>query len=184
VFIDEAYSVRAACRTLQAKWLAGKRTLLAIFESYAPASDGNDPRGYAMFVARHLGLLPVQIDRPGALVIFGRGGTIESREQLECMLAAMARMECGAEYEIDKAKLSAGVELFASDFRASGEGKYVHELHERGRNPRMGRGDGGIDYDYDYEHEHEHEHEHDARGDRWHTRGSLRFGMRRIARCG
>jgi hypothetical protein len=58
---------RALLRTLESKWLAGKRTLAAIIASWAPADDtigsiqgnpSNDPAEYARTLGEWLGVSP------------------------------------------------------------------------------------------------------------------------------
>jgi hypothetical protein len=66
IFADPAMGIRAAMRSLQSKWLNGKRTIRAIIADWAPSDDTvgslagtapNDPDSYAGFVAGHSGLL-------------------------------------------------------------------------------------------------------------------------------
>ena len=65
VFADPEDGIRAAMRSLQAKWDAGKRSLVSIIASWAPADDRqggredrpyNDPVEYAGCVAQRLGI--------------------------------------------------------------------------------------------------------------------------------
>jgi hypothetical protein len=46
---------------IDGRYTAGKPpTVEEMFRTYAPASDGNDPAGYALFVARKIGVRPDQ----------------------------------------------------------------------------------------------------------------------------
>lgn len=67
IFSDPAFGIRAAARTIQSKWINGKRTIRAICRDWAPASDTigsipgnapNDPDAYADFVAQRSGIPP------------------------------------------------------------------------------------------------------------------------------
>lgn len=65
VYDTPEHGFRALCRTWQAKWMAGKRTLRAMCAAWAPASDtvgsiagnaANDPDAYAEFIAGRAGI--------------------------------------------------------------------------------------------------------------------------------
>jgi hypothetical protein len=65
VFVDPAFSARAADICYQEKWENGKRSLLALCRDWAPESDTegslpgrpkNDPVAYALFIAKRASL--------------------------------------------------------------------------------------------------------------------------------
>jgi hypothetical protein len=64
IFADAEHGIRAMAENLLAYERAGPLTLAAIFATWAPARDGNDPASYAKFVAARLGVAP---DKPVAL---------------------------------------------------------------------------------------------------------------------
>jgi len=110
-FSNVAYSVRATVRTLAQKAANGKTSLMAIFFDYAPIDDGNDPAGYAEFVAGRMG-----ISASEKLYIFGASGQIARRGDLKAMLRAMAEMEVHAGYQLDSDELELGLFLYERDF--------------------------------------------------------------------
>lgn len=78
IFDTPEHGFRALMRTLESKWLAGKRAILDIIAAWAPSSDTigsikgaqqNDPEQYALTVARWAGVgvmerLPNPADDP------------------------------------------------------------------------------------------------------------------------
>ena len=79
IFADPAYGIRAAMRSLQKKWLNGKRTIAELCADWAPSDDTlgsipggqqfNDPEEYASFVSMGCGIdtnepIPNPIEHP------------------------------------------------------------------------------------------------------------------------
>lgn len=59
IFVDPVYSIRAALRSLSNYCLDGRIVSLAtLADIYAPASDGNNPKKYAAFLASRLSMDP------------------------------------------------------------------------------------------------------------------------------
>ncbi len=125
IFSSEALGWRAFYRTLAAKWLAGKRTLRHIVESWAPASDTigsipgsppNDPERYARFVARETSL-----PHDARLDLFDeRGYPLDDTAILD-IARAMVKYEHGADAEWSESQMYLGLAM------------YVHDWPERGR---------------------------------------------------
>lgn len=112
IFIDPVYSVRAAIRQLaQYQLRDGKQTLEAIFSTYAPADDNNDPNAYAAMVAMAINELP---SRP--IRLFFNDGHVKDKEKLYLLIDAMLQMECFHGYELPPETIRSGIALYERDF--------------------------------------------------------------------
>jgi hypothetical protein len=120
VFEREADGLRAAVRSLAAKYAAGKKTLLAIISSWAPASDTigsikgnapNSPREYATFCARWLGI-GVEVDAR----LFDSRGAPQDIERLVVLVDAMNSFENGLDSKLATSTILEGIALYLRDF--------------------------------------------------------------------
>ena len=117
IFIDPIYSGRAAIRTLAQKIKNGLTTLLQIMESYAPRDDGNDPAGYAKFLADRLSeKIGDRFTVDQELALFHDDGRIKSPHLLRALLEAMAEMECYRGFEICPHITRSAMALYEKNF--------------------------------------------------------------------
>lgn len=120
IFSAPEWGIRAAVRSLAAKYAAGKRSLLAICSSWAPSSDTqgsipggtpNNPSEYATFCARWLDV-GVNTD----LQLFDERGTPRDIERVYLLVDAMAQYEHGRGYVLPSSALLMGIALYLRDF--------------------------------------------------------------------
>src|SRR6185503_17234412 len=90
-----------------------EKTLLGLFNVYAPKEDGNNPRGYAEFVAGKLGM---KIDEP--FKAFDSKGRIWDDTLLKKTVIAMVSMEIMNGWHIPETDLLNAVLLYEHDFGA------------------------------------------------------------------
>lgn len=110
-FSEWFWGVRAAVRSLAAKYLNGKFTIRKIIHSWAPTSDGNEPDKYAETVARRMGLNP-DVD----LALFGEHGSILNHTRLAQLIEEMAQYEQYRGFQIPDNALWSGIMLYERDF--------------------------------------------------------------------
>lgn len=116
IFSTAAHGVRAAIVTLRTYWFTHKlRTIAAILSRWAPASDtigslpnapANSPKAYSEFVARRCRLTPTE-----QLSLFAKDRSVDNKEQLAAVLAAMAAYEIGAGYTLPASIIEEGMQL-------------------------------------------------------------------------
>lgn len=119
-FDDEIFGIRAAVRTLAAKYNKGKVTIAAIIADWAPASDTigsipgnpqNDPGEYAAFVAERMGWA-VDV----RLGLFEPSGRTRWPGLLIDMLEAMIEYENGVGTHLPMSKILHGIAEYYRDF--------------------------------------------------------------------
>ena len=129
VFSTPPYGVRAGIMQLRAYFLKHdpkRQTIIDIISEWAPAddtlgsiagNDPNDPRGYAGFVARAMGVGVSQ-----KLALFRPDGTIDNVGQLRSLFYAMAKNEISGDFNVPDADFSAGLELVEPGILTHGTG--------------------------------------------------------------
>lgn len=118
IFVDNSFSARAVCRTLAQKFLGGKRSVIEIFESYAPRDDGNDPVKYAKFVCSYISdLLRQDFNIGHVFPLFKEDGKIGNEHILRYFMEAMAKYENYADYEVNPLDVAIGMMYFRRDFK-------------------------------------------------------------------
>lgn len=115
IFVNEIYSVRAACRLLAKYQLTYKLTTLnAILGRWAPVDDlaaKNEPSKYAAFVADRAS---VHVDLP--LELFTQDGEVWMMIQLTLILQAMLEWEVFSGYKLPRETIESGIALYERDF--------------------------------------------------------------------
>lgn len=116
IFDDPAHGLRAAIITLRTYWFKhNKRSVAAILSRWAPVSDTigslpgappNSPREYSEFVQRRTGINPV-----ARLHLFNDDRSIDDRDELFKVMAAMAEYEIGAGFRFDRKHFDRAIEL-------------------------------------------------------------------------
>jgi hypothetical protein len=104
IFSHEKFSARAAIKVLQAKQKNGKLSIMAMIDSYAPASDGNDPGEYAKWLGKELG-----VDPKAEQHLFMSNGEPTDRLFLRRLLDMMLSYERGW--------AGAGIHLYREDIK-------------------------------------------------------------------
>jgi hypothetical protein len=95
-----------------AYWKKGRKSIRQIVESWAPASDWNDPEDYIAYLMQRL-KVPGDDENADFLgIVFAADGTILRFEQLYSLLFWMAKMECGAAYELDYEDFARGIRRY------------------------------------------------------------------------
>jgi hypothetical protein len=113
IFEHEIYGIRAAVRVLAKKYLGGKKTLRQIIESFAPASDGNDPEAYIAAVLKFNGWDVAGFEDCDLELFFESGLPTNAVYHL---LRAMVQVELYAGYRICNELLESGIALYVRDF--------------------------------------------------------------------
>ncbi len=127
VFTDPAYGVRAGILQLRAYFLTHKlRTIIDILSRWAPTSDtvgsiagndANDPTGYALFVAKRMG-----IAHNKKLELFNDDKTIDNVGQLRGLFFAMAAFEIGGGFKVPDKDFNTGLEVIEPGITKTGTG--------------------------------------------------------------